>query len=288
MATVKGGGTAPKAAPPSRPATGGQSLAAKIAASDKNLPKAPAKAFSGPGIDPKTGKSTVKADLAKASQASLAKLTSGQKLNAGDKMLLNIGNKPKAITTKTKTTTKPTTKPTKTTTTVVDNKPAAEEQVSPFPDSGHGGDYSTTAPAAPIKTAPIDTVVFIDDVVSDELITDLLFEDVGGQELLTIARSDTVNGQNVIYQPFKNLSILQETYNPTTLLMLQETSDKIFANYIIDLREKIPKVGSGVNGANYYLDLTTGEGVIELVNLKADEQVEVQIATAGIIYEVGI
>jgi hypothetical protein len=117
---------------------------------------------------------------------------------------------------------------------------------------------------------------------------DLLFEDVGGQELLTIARNDTVNGQSVIYQPFKNLGILQEIYSPENLVRLSETSDKIFSNFIIDLSEKIPIVGNGPNGANYYLDMATGDGVIELVNLRSDEQVEIQIGTAGIIEDIGI
>jgi hypothetical protein len=156
---------------------------------------------------------------------------------------------------------------------------------------GVGGGQGSSTPAAitaAIKAAPIDTVEFVDESLSAELLLDLLFEDVGGQELLTIARNDTVNGQDVVYQPFKNLGILQEIYNPTNLLKLQETSDKIFSNFTINLRDKIPKVGSGLNGANYYLDLAAGDGIIEFINLKSDEQVEVQIVSAGIIEDVGI
>jgi hypothetical protein len=149
------------------------------------------------------------------------------------------------------------------------------------------GGSDSSVPAA-IKTAPIDTVEFVDEALSAELLLDLLFEDVGGQELLTIARNDTVNGQDVVYQPFKNLGILQEIYNPTNLLKLQETSDKIFSNFTINLRDRIPKVGSGSNGANYYLDLAAGDGIIEFINLKSDEQVEIQIVSAGIIEDVGI
>jgi hypothetical protein len=140
----------------------------------------------------------------------------------------------------------------------------------------------------PVKSAPIDTVVFIDESFSAELITDLLFEDIGGQELLSIARNDTVNGQAVTYQPIKNLGILRDTYNPNNLLKLQDTSDRFFANFIINLFDKIPQVGNGENGANYYLDLTSGDGIIELINIRADEQVEVQIANAGTIEDVGI
>jgi hypothetical protein len=163
------------------------------------------------------------------------------------------------------------------------------EPLDPIVDGGGGGGSSVATPVpTPVKTAPIDTVEFVDESLSAELMLDLLFEDVGGQELLTIARNDTVNGQSVIYQPFKNLGILQEIYSPENLVRLSETSDKIFSNFIIDLSEKIPIVGNGPNGANYYLDMATGDGVIELVNLRSDEQVEIQIGTAGIIEDIGI
>lgn len=147
-------------------------------------------------------------------------------------------------------------------------------------------------PAPPIfkgvKAAPIDTVLFVDESFSQEFITDLLFEDVAGQELLSIARDDTVNGQAVIYQPIKNLGILRDTYDLNNLLKLQETSDRFFANFIINLFEKIPKVGNGPDGKNYYFDQITGEGIIEFINMRDDEQVEIQISNAGIIEEVGI
>jgi hypothetical protein len=138
-----------------------------------------------------------------------------------------------------------------------------------------------------IKSAPIETVLFNDEKVSDNLLLDLLFEDVGGQELLTMSRHDTVNGQPVAYQPFKNLGILQNTFNPSNLLRLQETSDKFFANFVINLNSKIPKVGNGLNGSNYYLT-SSGDLVIEFVNLKSDEEIEIQIVTDGTIDEVGI
>lgn len=165
--------------------------------------------------------------------------------------------------------------------------PKVESEPEQFFDSSASSSEAPITQTA-IKTAPIDTVEFVDETLSTELLLELLFEDVGGQELLTIARNDTVNGQEVAYQPFKNLGILQEIYNPINLLKLQETSDKLFSNFTINLRNKIPKIGNGLYGANYYLDLEAGDGIIEFVNLKSDEQVEIQIASAGIIEDVGI
>ena len=139
-----------------------------------------------------------------------------------------------------------------------------------------------------VLAAPIDTVVFIDEPFSEEFFAEVLFEDFGGQELLSIARSDTVNGQDVLYQPFKNLGIIRDQYSPNSLLSIQETSDRFFANFLITLNEKIPSVGNGPNGTNFYFDLATGDGIIELVNMLSDEQVEIQILNAGIIEDIGI
>jgi hypothetical protein len=139
-----------------------------------------------------------------------------------------------------------------------------------------------------VKSATPDIIQFDDTSIIDnaEVIVDLLFENIGGQELLTIARYDTVNGQDVKYQPIKNLKIIQEEYNPNNLVRVQDTSDKYFANFPIKLDNKVPTVGNGPEGSNVYLDDTSAL-VLEFINLEADEQVDIQITINGTIYEVG-
>lgn len=153
-----------------------------------------------------------------------------------------------------------------------------------FQQLNGGNDYSNL-----VKTAGPDIIKFNDNAIEEnaEIIVDLLFENIGGQELLTIARFDTVNGQDVSYQPIKNLNILQQEYNPNNLVRIQKTSDTIFANFPIKLNDKIPVVGNGTNGDNVYLD-NDGNLVIEFVNLLSDEQIETQITISGTIYEAGI
>jgi hypothetical protein len=141
------------------------------------------------------------------------------------------------------------------------------------------------AVAPPVKTASIDTVLFDSDILPIEVMTDLIFENIGGQELINIARNDIVNGQQVSYQPIKNLSSLQQQYNPNNILSLQSTSDKYFANFSIKLENKIPEVGTGPSGANVYIDSNTGDLVVETINMEADEQVEIEISVSGTIYE---
>ena len=137
---------------------------------------------------------------------------------------------------------------------------------------------------APVKTAPIDTVLFDDETVPIEVMADLIFENIGGQELLSITRSDIVNGQKISYQPIKNLSAIQQQYNPNNILGLQQTSDKYFAGFSIKLEDKIPNEGNGENGENIYLD-DSGDLIIEFINLNSDEQIETQITLDGTIYQ---
>lgn len=139
--------------------------------------------------------------------------------------------------------------------------------------------------APPVKTAPIDTVLFNDDQVPIEVMSDLIFEDIGGHELINIARSDIINGQDISYQPIKNLTSIQQQYNPNNILSVQSTSNKYFANFAIKLENKIPNIGNGPFGSNVYLDPLDGSLIVEAVNLESDEQIEFEITLSGTIYE---
>jgi len=140
-------------------------------------------------------------------------------------------------------------------------------------------------PPPPVKTASIDTVLFNSDELPIEVMTDLIFENIGGHELINIARNDIINGQQVSYQPIKNLSSIQQQYNPNNILSVQATSDKYFSNFPIKLENKIPRLGTGPNGKHIYIDSTNGNLVIEAVNVEEDEQIEIEITVSGTIYE---
>jgi hypothetical protein len=141
---------------------------------------------------------------------------------------------------------------------------------------------------AGVKAAPIDTVVFVDEPYDETFYADVLFEDFGGQEILSVTRSDTVNGQDIIYQPFKDLGILRDQNNPNTLIGIQQTSNNFFANFLINLNQKIPETGDGPNGETFYIDPNTGDAIIEFINIEDNQQVEIQILNAGIIEDLGV
>ncbi len=136
-----------------------------------------------------------------------------------------------------------------------------------------------------VKVATPDLIIFDDESVPVETMTDLIFENIGGQEIINIARNDIINGQNVLYQPIKNLTNLYLQYNPQNVLALQNTSSAYFKNFPIKFENKIPNVGTGPNGEIVYKDPETGNIIINVVNLEKDEQIEVQLLNGGSILD---
>jgi hypothetical protein len=177
------------------------------------------------------------------------------------------------------TTNRPGPSPTNTTTT------SSAPAVSATPATVASTPTVSSASTTQVKSATKDIILFDDEAIPVALMADLIFEDIGGQELINIARRDTVNGQKISYQPIKNLSSIEQQYNPNNIISLQATSDKYFANFPIKLDDKIPQNGGGPGGDYVYIDTTTGNLIVEAVNLESDEQIEIQIARSGTIYE---
>jgi hypothetical protein len=136
-----------------------------------------------------------------------------------------------------------------------------------------------------IKIATPDIMIGKDEVVPIEIMTNLIFEDIGGQEIINISRADLVNGQKVVYQPIKNLADIDSQYNSKNILSLENTSETVFNNFPIRLDIHIPVVGNGPNGIPVYIDSVNGNLVVDVINMAAGEQVEVQILNSGILLD---
>ena len=141
-----------------------------------------------------------------------------------------------------------------------------------------------TQPATVARTkssSPQYRIDLKDEELSEYMMTRLVFEDIGGEEVLSISRNDTVFGENLIYQPIKNMISLAQKYNSQNLLSLYGTSQSYFDNFLIKFDDKIPNVGNGANGSNIYIENSTGDLIIEVVNMQDDEEVEVSIMVSG-------
>lgn len=157
---------------------------------------------------------------------------------------------------------------------------------------------TTTTPSAPpissqpasppVKTPSRDVVNLVEPPIDAATIQNLLFENIGATELVKFTRHDTVDGINPYYNIISNLSDIKRKYDPSSLISLQKPESSYFDIYTIKLDSKIPDQTylNQNNLSDYvYID-TNGDVVIELVNLAADEIIEVQIDTSGTIYRV--
>jgi hypothetical protein len=156
--------------------------------------------------------------------------------------------------------------------------------------------YTYTPPDVVVKTPTRDVVNFTDDSnIGIELITNLLFENLGANELVKFERHDTIEGTNANYDIISNLSSVQKEFDPSRLISRQKPDRSYFDIFNIKLEDKIPsdkylknnpKIdGSGqINISDYvYID-SVGNLVIELVNMNSDELVEVEVESSGTIY----
>jgi len=149
---------------------------------------------------------------------------------------------------------------------------------SPTPNTP--GTQATTTASAKSST-PQYRIDLKDEELSQYMMTRLVFEDIGGEEVLSISRNDTVFGENLIYQPIKNMISLAQRYNSQNLLSLYGTAQSYFDNFLIKFSDKIPNVGNGMNGSNVYIENSTGDLIIEVINMQDDEEVEVSIMVSG-------
>jgi hypothetical protein len=160
-----------------------------------------------------------------------------------------------------------------------------------------------------VKIATPDLILFDEEKMDDDNMIDLVFEDIGGYELATISRHDLINGQKVVYSPIKNLTDLYLQYNPNNVLRLQ-SSDSYFKSLSLSIFDRLPDCGTGYtiseppapednpeyiekdlnkwiktpNCKAVYIDPITGDLVINLINMKKNEQLEVQVLSSGDIF----
>lgn len=142
-------------------------------------------------------------------------------------------------------------------------------------------DFGRSTKNDPIKVATPNLVEVLNDPLDYNTMTELIFQDIGGQELINISRADAINGQNVMYSIVKNLKNIMLDYNSNNIIKLQGTSDVYFKNFPIRLEDKLPIEGTGSNGESVYLESDTSNLIINLVNLEEGEQVEIEIINQG-------
>lgn len=138
-----------------------------------------------------------------------------------------------------------------------------------------------------VRVATPDLIFFNESAIPVDVMTDLLFEDIGGQEIISIARNDIVNGQEVSYSLIGNLNGLGRRYSSKNIFSLPDTIEKYFSNFSINFSIHVPENGTGPEGQRVYLveqesaTASVGDLIIDVVNMETNERVDIEILRSG-------
>lgn len=134
-------------------------------------------------------------------------------------------------------------------------------------------DRTTAVPrVSNVKPATPESVQLNNKAESADTMTSLIFEDIGGQELLSITRNDLINGQSVVYNPIKNASLLDINYGPSTIIPI---SSDYFNRDVLRLSDYFSSAGEIVE-----IDYLTGDLTATIEGLYPNQQIEFEILYA--------
>ena len=140
-------------------------------------------------------------------------------------------------------------------------------------------------PREPVKYAESSDVLIDKTDLPIDLILKLTLEKIGGIELISLVRHDTVNGQNIVYRPIKNVSQLAISYNPQNMVQVPDTAESFFKNFTIKLENHIPQDTNEFPPITVYIDPTTENVIIDTISLKNDYEIEVQMVSSGQVFD---
>lgn len=138
-----------------------------------------------------------------------------------------------------------------------------------------------------------DVVSNITELADAGEIEKYLFNDIGGTELINLVRNDSVSGMTFNYSVISDLMVQDRLFDPGFLLLNKGRYQSEFDRYAIQLSTRIPEtdfyeyntVAPDTNvGTNVYF--AGNDLVIELDNMSDNEFVQIEVLTAGRIYNV--
>ena len=147
------------------------------------------------------------------------------------------------------------------------SSPAAPPAAPPPPPPPPPGQSQTSQ----VKISAVNVINRNYEATSVDQMERLYFQNVGGTEILSVARHDTVGGEEVVFNNVDNIFELRSQFNPLNILMTTNINS-LFSEYGVDIGTKI-----GALDETFSMNVDGGID-IEVFNVNRDEYVQVQIA----------
>jgi hypothetical protein len=136
-----------------------------------------------------------------------------------------------------------------------------------------------------VKSATPDIIIEDINSVPIELIERLIFESLGGQELLLLSRHDTVRGQEISYRPISNSRDIDFRYSSETILFATESFKNYFKNFSIFLESVVPELDGNQYSPNAYVEVASGDIILEFKDVRPEQQIESQTLSNASVFD---
>lgn len=157
------------------------------------------------------------------------------------------------------------------------------DNISAIPNVPQTNKDSVLRASGGVKPATPDIILFNEDALPVDAMSHLIFENIGGHEIINMLRYDTVDGKNMDYQLIGNMGSLSKAFSPNNMISSTGTLQEYFKNFAIRLDvHQIETLEPNYENV-LYIDRVTlpGSLVLEVTNMKVNEQVELQVLNSG-------
>ena len=144
------------------------------------------------------------------------------------------------------------------------SSPSAPPAAPPPPPPGQ-------SQSSQVKISAVNVVNRNYEATSVEQMERLYFQNVGGTEILSVTRHDTVGGEEVVFNNVDNIFELRSQFNPLNILMTTNINS-LFSEYGVDIGTKI-----GALDETFSMNVDGGID-IQVFNINRDEYLQVQVA----------
>ena len=134
------------------------------------------------------------------------------------------------------------------------------------------------------KIADPQYIISVDPAATIEEMQNTLWQNIGGHEIISLARRDLVNGKRISYQIIADLQKLEAEYNPKTIVSIENSSPLYFNTLGIKFEKYLPSEDA-LQAVDPNLDnpVTIDDNnniTIYVSNIKDSYEVEVQSITS--------
>lgn len=141
-------------------------------------------------------------------------------------------------------------------------------------------------PKTPSKETDINVIALNEQTMTEEAFTDLILEDIGGRELITLSRHFDLVGTSVpTYSPIKNISSVLFANSPINIAPNPNSTIDFFDTFSLVLSSYLPTdaelnaLDADYKKSYVYYESSTNSIIVNAANIANNEGVQIEFIT---------